>query len=240
MWEITLIGDKYDLSNFYTIIKTIFSHENSVFASFGFGERNTLKIGVNDKNIINNVKNEIIKAIITINKQEYMINNIDAINNQNNVNDFVLQSIVMLGIDEEIEYARSKLKLSRVVHIRSLVRFRLSKIYALWDKLIYYINDYICGDNVYDKLLKFIASNVDCGSDVVFVNFNSCGITVCNIGGKVLGHFFDCDVYDIIISILMMSPKKIIVQLISCESNNYCDVVTKLEYVFADRIGYVM
>ena len=241
MWEITLIGDKCDLSNFYIIMKTIFAHKNSVFASFGFGDKNTLKIGVNDKKYIPNVKSEILEAIITINKQEYFNNNIIVKNSNNMVYDFIMKSIVMLGLDDELEYARVKVKLGKVVHIRSIVRFKLAKFYSLWDRLIVYLNEYLGDGDENDKMLKFLASNINHGSDIFFVNFDDSGIKICDLHNHVISEMNYDDVYLIIISIMVLSPKKIIIkQLLNISNEKISNLISKMDYVFDDRVSYVM
>lgn len=240
MWEISIRGDKYDISNFYSCLKTKFLLNNSIFLSLYFDKNSVLKIAVTDNNYVHIVKNIITETIISVHKFEYLKNNLCIKNTTNEISDFVLHSLVMLGIDEEIDYARVRINFDKCIHIRSLVKFRLAKFYSLWSKLIDYINYYLCGENKCEKLLKFLASNVSTSQDIFYICFDqNCVVVKDDCGCEINKVYYD-NKYMLAISLLMLSPKKIIIDC-SQRSNVYKESSLELlSYVFDDRLCIIM
>ena len=178
MWEITLIGEVQDYSRFIVFEKMLKSnYDNAVIVAISLtGNAAVISIAVKTKKLIYSIKRLILELMLKIAKEEYFVENLQIDAEDKDIQYFIVFTAVLSNLEDEIDFAMIKFKFSKVIHIRPFVRFRLSKLYVLWEKFAIYFNYHASngiGENLYLDFLKFLANNSRNGKDIVYLENNN-------------------------------------------------------------------
>jgi len=242
MWEITLVGQKEDFVYFLLLEDMLKSCLNSkpIIAISG-NNRLFCSIAIQDKRRIKQVKKCIIETIIKICKEEYFKENLRVISDDNSdLNNFIFISLVMINLQDEIDYACVKVRFSKVLHIRSLMKFRLSKLYKVWDKFINYFNyafENTDCEEIYLQFLKFLATSSRSENEVMYLEQNTDSMRILDKEKRLLSSVPKSDEIGVIVNLIVLSPKKLIV---NCYNSLSSKVAELIEYIFQDRISILL
>jgi len=242
MWEVTLIGVKQDYVHFILyekMIKSTFG-EQVVIAISDRIESSILSVAVCNKKLISSIKKTILELIIKICKEEYFLQNLNLETNDEELRYFILMGAVLSNLDDEVDYARVVVKFSKVIHIRSLVRFRLNKIYSLWNKFEKYfnskfasgLNDVICLD-----FLKFFANNIRKSGDIVYLDNKNDFIIFKDKNNKSINKIHKSDQIGIVVNLIVISPFRLV---INCYSSLNSDILSLIKYLFEDKVSILL
>lgn len=242
MWEVTLIGQFQDYMHFQVFEKMLKStYKKQVIIAISYNADNLfLSIAVTNKRLINSVKKLILELIIKICKEEYYINELKVSTEDEELNYFILLTAVLSNLEDEVDYARIKVKFSNVIHIRSLVRFRLDKLYLLWEKFANYFNyafKNTISDEIYLEFLKFLANNSRRDGEVVYLEKVDDYFCLKNKDNKILSKIILTDEVGIIVNLIVISPHKLI---INCYSKLSSRIAELIDYLFEDKVSILL
>jgi len=242
MWEITLIGQKEDYV-YFVLLEDMLKNCLKVNPIIAISNRNSLlcSIAISDRKQIKTVKKCILEIIIKICKEEYFRENLNnVLGSDQDLNNFILHSLVTINLQDEVDYARIKVKFSKIWHIRSLMRFRLNKLYAIWDRFIKYFN-FTFADNITDEIylefLKFLATSSMSNSDIMYLEQNKDTMCILDKDKKLLSSIPKNDEIGVVVNLIVLSPKKLI---INCYNSLSSKIAGLIQYIFQDRISILL
>lgn len=242
MWEVTLIGKMQDYMHFRLFEKMLeASYNKQVFVAISDSADTTcLSIAVTNKRLINTLKKLILELIIKICKEEYFVSNLNIVTEDDELRHFVLLTAIISNLEDEIDYAKVKVKFSKVIHIRSLLRFRLDKLYFLWEKFANYFNytfKYTISDELYLEFLKFLVNNSRRDGEIVYLEKEDNYFCFKNKNNKLLSKIIRTDEVGIIVNLIVMAPLKLI---INCYSSLSSKIAGLIEYLFEDKVSILL
>lgn len=241
MWEITLVGKKEDIIHFAILedkLKQVLS--TSVLVAITSGKNSYCSIAISNKKQIGIAKHHILECIIKICKEEYFLENITSLGSNKMINEFILISLTYIDLHDEVDYASYVVKFTKIIHIRSLIRFRLKKLFLLWEKFVKYFNasfSRIVDDKIYLDFLKFIASNVSSKTEMLFIEECDKSIYILDKCRNVIVATAKTDELDLIVNLIVYAPKKVIINCLSSLSGNVCQLI---KYIFEDKICVIL
>jgi hypothetical protein len=239
MWEITLIGQKEDYVYFVLLEDMLSSilREKPIVAISG-DNRLVCSIAIRDKSRLRQVKKCIVEIIIKICKEEYFREKLDIDTDADeDMFNFVLLSLIMINLHDEVDYSCVKLSLSKTIHIRSLVRFKLNKLYTLWDRFIRYFNKFVSigrGDEIYLQILKFIANCSGSSNEIMYLEDGQHEMRILDKNQKLLSAIPKSDEIGVIVNLIVLSPKKLIINCYDCLSHKVAGLI---QYIFGDKLS---
>ena len=127
--------------------------------------------------------------------------------------------------------------MSKVVHIRSFVNFKLSKIIKIWKQISNYLNNNFTSnsqDELCLEFLKFIADNSSAKSDILYLQENQGNLELFDIKNNRLRSISKNDEIGILVSLILYSPKKLIINCIDSLSDKVSDLIS---YIFEDKVS---
>ncbi len=242
MWEVTLIGESQDYVHFHIFEKMLKSTYNKqvIIAISPKVDTACLSVAVTNKRLISPVKKLLLELIIKICKEEYYIANLNILTEDDELRYFVLLTAVISNLEDEVDYAKVKVKFSKIIHIRSLLRFRLDKLYFLWEKFVNYFNytfKYTISDELYLEFLKFLANNSRRDGDVVYLEKEDNYFCIKNKNNKTLSKVDKTDEVGVIVNLIVMAPIKLI---INCYSTLSSKIAGLIEYLFEDKVSILL
>lgn len=237
MWEITLVGEKQDLGYFLLLEEMLLTRlKNKPIIAIASKENLFFSIAVSDKRQYQVIKKCILEIAIRICKEEYFRENLNLFGSDVELNGFILMSLVLIGIQEELDYAIHRIKLTKNLHIRSLIRFRLSKLYMIWNKVIKYFQIILSAyDNEerYLQFLRFLAENSDNENEVLYLDEVKNNINIKDNSNKIISSIPKTDEIGIIVNLIIFSPKKVI---INCYKSISEKTIELIKYIFKDKV----
>ncbi|MBE5735837.1 MAG: hypothetical protein E7356_00540 [Clostridiales bacterium] len=236
MWSVVLCVEKSELSKYINILKTLKpTYKSGIFIDVKFSDSNRVYIAINDTNYIDNVNKYVVEGIITTLKHEYIRSKLNAKNMHFHVFDFFINSLLAIGLKEEVDYVLKKNLFRGIVCVRSMACFRLVKLYSLWDRLIDYVNKYVLlGDDMQLSALKFVADAISGSEDVVKISFEDDTIRISNITSKDNYSVLTINYLKVIEIVIMMCPKKIIID--KFKEDKHDDLIDDFRYVFGNAL----
>ena len=238
MWEITLIGEVQDYSQFLifeSMIKKNYGNDVIVAISL-----NKLSVAVKSKKLIHTIKRLILELVIKICKEEFFIENLQINLEDEELEYFILLTSVISNLEEEVDYAMVKFKFSKVIHIRSLVRFRLSKLYFIWEKFALYFNynlSTVVTEEIYLNFLKFLASNSRSSKDIIYLEENEDSMFLKDKSRKVLVSVPKTDEIAVVVNLIVFAPSRLIINCYNALSGRIAELI---KYLFADRVSILI
>ena len=242
MWEITLVGEVQDYMHFLVFEKMLkTTYASNVFVGCCNNNHNTtVSIAVKNKKLISTIKSLIIELMIKICKEEYFIENLTINTKDKDLQYFILLTAVMANLEDEIDYARVKFKFYKVIHIRSFIRFRLAKLYYLWERFSNYFNLHFSGtinDELYLEFLRFLTSNSRNSGDIIYLDEKQDDMCLLDKNQKVLVSIPKTDEIGIVVNLIVYSPSKLI---INCYSSLSGKIAELIKYLFDDRMSILI
>jgi len=236
VWSVVLCVEKSELSKYINILKTLKpTYKSGIFIDVKFSDSNRVYIAINDTNYIDNVNKYVVEGIITTLKHEYIRSKLNAKNMHFHVFDFFINSLLAIGLKEEVDYVLKKNLFRGIVCVRSMACFRLVKLYSLWDRLIDYVNKYVLlGDDMQLSALKFVADAISGSEDVVKISFEDDTIRISNITSKDNYSVLTINYLKVIEIVIMMCPKKIIID--KFKEDKHDDLIDDFRYVFGNAL----
>jgi len=238
MWEITPVGKTRDIL-FFDELKTILKdkYNSQIMMAITFNNDLYCSIAVKDKRYVRFVKSKIFETIIKIVKCEYFENNLNIFSIDKSLNSFILSCILKIDLFDEIEYSLERFKLTKIVHIRSFVYFKLSKIINIWSKIASYLNSnfqFNCKDGLCLEFLKFLADNSDANIEVFYLKEQKNNLELIDVRNKIIKQIPKSDEIGILVSLILYSPKKLIINCIDSLSEKVSNLIT---YIFDDKVS---
>lgn len=241
MWEITLIGERQDWG-YFILLQDLLREKLQSPPLVAISEKSNLlcSIALENKKQLKMVKKIILEIVIRICKEEYYKENLNIWGSDNDLNQFILISLVAIGIQDEVDFARVKINLSKTIHIRSLVRFRLARFYTLWDKLVKYFNLRFSNgiqDDIYLEFLKFLAENNTSKGEILYLVQKLDEICILDKNRNVISSIPKHDEIGVVVSLISYAPKKLVVDCYSVLSSK---IAWLIKYIFQDKICIVL
>lgn len=239
MWEITLVGEECDYIYFSQLRDMIVGLNLGAFVSIGLNDKLYISIAAK-YNILDKIQDVLYETIIKINKKEFLTGKLDFIGDNDIYDDFILTSIIYLDLPQEIEFAKYSTKLSDMNHIRSLFYFRLNKLLPLWHNMAKELNLSIKKnkkETIYLDFLKFLADATEPAYDIVYLGGTGTNLSLYDNQNKQIKVLSSVDEIDIIVNLIIFSPKKIVVNKAESISDRLCNL---LRYIFIDRVSLVL
>lgn len=239
MWEITLIGNMEDYIYFSQLKDSIIKLKLNTYISVSTGEKLYISIA-SYSNISKDIEDLIYETIIKINKRDFMINNLDFIGKNGSLDEFILTSIIYMDLPREIYVAKYYAKLAKTNDVRSFFRFRLHQLLDVWKMFACELNLSLNSnkkESMYLDFLRFLADVTEPKYDVIYLNKDDNKILLLDINKKSIGELLLKDEIDIIVNLIMYSPKKIVIHKSNLFSKNICNMI---DYIFRDRVSLVL
>lgn len=239
MWEITLIGKMEDYGYFSQLKDSILKLKLNTYISVSVGEKLYISIA-SYSDISSDIDDLIYEAIIKINKRDFMINHLDFINNNGVLDDFILSSIIYMDLPKEIRIAKYYAKLGKTNDVRSFFRFKLHQFLDIWQSITQELNLSINSskkESIYLDFLKFLADVTEPKFDIIYLNKDSNKIQLLDINQNSIKSLSLKDEIDIIVNLIMYSPKKIVIHKSNLFSKN---IYNMIDYIFRDRVSLVL
>ena len=197
-------------------------------------------IALKDKKYINYLKTAILECIIKLAKEEYFKEHLKISGSDEELNQFILMSLILINLKEEVDYARIRVKLTKVIHIRSLINFKLNKLYYIWEKLTSYFNISLSGqynDEIYLRFLKLLVSNSHSNEEIMYLEQVCENMCILDKNKNLLSSTPIDDEIGVIVNLIAYAPKKII---INCFDTLSVKVLELIKYIFEDRISVIL
>ena len=182
----------------------------------------------------------ILETIIKIVKAEYYQSNLKIFSNDKSLNSFLLSSLVLINLIEEVEYAKAFAKISSTINIRSFINFRLHKLIVVWNREVDYYNQNFAGeykDGLYLEFLRYLAQNSKSNQELIYLEDNKKEMILLDNKKKQMKVISKDDEIGIIVSLVMYAPKKLIINCIDSLSNKVSKLIT---YIFEDRVSLLL
>lgn len=241
MWEITLVGKPNDIGYFLELKDYLKKElDNNVIVVISFENELICSIALSNEKDIEYLKNVIYETIIKIVKAEYYEGKLTIFSDDRSLNSFILSSIILINIRDEIEYAKNYVSLSKILYIRSFVNFKLHKLIDIWDREVEYYNNTFsgeCRENLYLEFLRFLAHNSYNKQDVIYIEENQDKMLLLNNDKQAIKRISKNDEIGIIVQLIIYSPKKIIINCLSSLSQKVSNLIS---YIFEDKVSMLL
>lgn len=239
MWETTIIGELGDLIYFALLEDELKNKlDDKVVIAMSLSSRLTCSIALRDKRYLSLLKDSIFECIIKCAKDEYFRENIHILDDSR-YNEMLITSLVFVNLQDEINYAKVRVNFPKKIHIRSLIRFKLSKFYFIWEKFVCYINqkELVKGGNTYLCFLKLLASSTQPSSNIMFLEKIRDNMCILDENRKIVAYSPSDDEIGMVVSLVALAPKKIIINCVNTISFNVLELIN---YIFEDRISLLL
>lgn len=237
MWEITLLGKISDFVFFQQLKDNLKNQfDNNIVVVITYNENLICSIATSENKYIKQLKIAIFETIIKIAKCEYLRENLTIWGLDKTLNSFVISSLVLIDLDDEVNFAKDTTKLTKVVFIRSFVYFKLFRLLIVWKKLVVYLNLHFSDnmqEGLYLEFLKFVAENSNSKLDIMYIEQNQDETILLDSYHKKISAISKRDEIGIIVNLLLYSPKKVI---INCFDSLSRKVSSLISYIFSDRV----
>lgn len=240
MWEITLIGKKLDILYFQDLIERLKLRYEDMYSAITYSKELILSIAINNDECIDEIEDMVYETILKISKGEVFDKNLKIFGSDKSFNSFMLSTLILMDLKEEIEYAKIHTKLSPKVNIRSFTYFRLHKMVKLWGKVIDYINIQFSNsfhDEMYLEFLKFLATNSSTQIDLIYLEEHKDKMYLLDKNRNTISIVPKADEIGMIVNVIVYSPRKLIISGIDNLSSR---VTNLLSYIFEDRLSLLI
>ena len=92
-------------------------------------------------------------------------------------------------------------------------------------------------ETIYLDFLKFLAEATEPTYDIVYLDKSGKKMSLCDNHNKKIKVISSADEIDIIVNLIMFSPKKIVISKVESISERLCSI---LRYIFIDRVSLVL
>jgi len=241
MWEITLHGEYDDVVYLLEMEKTLKDNLKKDIVSVIWITEDIIcnLAGANDRNT-KYIKGIISETILKIAKTKFFQENLNISVCDTSIFTFLISSLVIVDIDEEIDFIANIIDSMTYVDINAFINFKLMSLKDKWSYLIHYINNTYRGnheDNVYLDFLKFLSDLQTPKYDVLYLERNNGYLELLNKKHEKLKKFDNSDEIGVIVQLIILCPKKII---ISCIDHLSEKVSSLMNYIFDEKVSYLL
>lgn len=239
MWEITLIGDCRDVVFLVSLKRELAKNFSDIYIDLRCREKCLFNIKFK-KALYEDISHYILGTILRIVKRKYFVSNLNIWSRNKIVNSFFLGGIINLDILDEITYAKAKTRLGKCVYIDSFVMFKLPRLIEMWQRLCDYINIRLKDSSQKDKyleLLKFLCSNLEGETEAILIDKLNDSYVLLDKYLNVIKDIPTSNDTDLILSLVIYSPKKLIINCKDSLSEKTNRIIT---YIFDTKVSKVI
>lgn len=241
MWEITISCGYQDIAYLLEMennLKNLYSKDVMIIITMEEGI--ICNIAVIKNSIINDVKKIIIETMIKCYKSIYFSENLKFSKNNITLNSFMISSLVILELIEEVEFVYQNYEISSYINFKSFVYFKLFEFIDKWKYVCNYINVVILNNDeelICLEFLKFICCLQKPRYEVLYLEHNNTNLLLCDVNHKKLKKIEITDEISVITNLIMLSPKKII---INCYEKLTDKATQLINYIFDDKLCFLL
>lgn len=241
MWEITLCG-KYDDVVYLVDLEKILKdrYKSDVITAIWICDDVIFNIATNNQKIVENIKKIILELLIKIAKTKFFKDNLHIFINDTSINTFLISSLTMIDLEEEMEEEFVQFDINNYINIHSYILFKFRDLRLHWQYLADYINYSFLnssGDGVYLEFLKFLTNLQSPKYEALYVEKNNKYLEIFNVCHEKIKSLPDNDEIGVIVNLIMLSPKKIIV---NCLDNLSTKTSNLLNFIFEEKLTYLL
>lgn len=241
MWEITLLGEYEDVIYLLDLENTLKeSLGKDVVVAIWINGEVTVSIATNNKTSIEVIQRSIIDTIIKISKNAYFSENLHISIDDTDLKTFLISSLIMVDIDEEVNTIYDRECVSNYINIKSFNLFKLSDLKSKWQFLIDYIHNtlYISNkDNIYLDFLKFLCDIQTPRHDILYLEKDEKTLSLIDNKQTRVKEVPLGDEIGVVVSLIMLSPKRIVIKGMDNLSNKVNNLVN---YIFDEKVSYLL
>lgn len=241
MWEITLIGKPCDIGYFIDLKDTLYrKFKNEILVVISFEKDLICSIATTNNVHIRKLKLLIYETIIKVVKAEIYHNSLEIFTNDKSLNSFILSSLIIINLNDEVNYAKAYTSLTKVINVRSFVYFKLHNMIDMWYREIDFYNYTFGGihrDEFYLEFLRFVAQNLTGKFDIMFLEDSKDTMRILDKKHNMIKSISKNDEIGVIVNLIMLGPKKIIIKCIDKLSQK---VATLINYIFEDKVSVIL
>jgi len=214
--------------------------KNEIIVVISFEHDLICSIATTNKDNLKKLNSYIYETIIKVVKSEVYHNSLKIFTDDKSLNSFILSSLIIINLEDEVNYSEAYTTLSKVINIRSFVFFKLHNIIDMWIKEIEFYN-YSFGDihkeEFYLEFLRFIAQNLTGKFDIMFLEDSIDTMLILDKKRNKIKTISKQDEIGVIVNLIMLAPKKIIINCIDKLSHKVASLIT---YIFQDKVSVVL
>lgn len=241
MWEITISCGYQDIVYLLEMENTLNRvYGKDVMTIITMDEDIICNIAVIKNSLIDDVKKIIIETMIKCLKSNFFSDNLKLNNNDISLNSFMVSSLVMIELLEEVEYVYNNFEIKNHINFKSFIYFKLTDFIDKWQYICDYINNLILDNNeevIYLEFLKFISCLQKPKYDVLYLEHSNKNLLLYDCNHKKLKKIEITDEVGVIANLIMLSPKKII---INCHEKLTDKVSQLINYIFDDKLCFLL
>lgn len=241
MWEITLCGKYEDVVHLLDmekilkdtlnkdIVSVIWIHDDVICNLAVVGEEN-----------ITFTRKVIIETILKIAKTKYFRENLKIFAKDKSLNTFLISSLVMVDLEEEIDFVFNHFDINKYINISSFINFKLLDLKDKWLYIIDYINITFFGsseDNVYLDFLKFLTELQSPKHEVLYLEKHDKNLELFDAKHAKIKSIESYDEIGVVVNLIMLSPKKIIVNCVDKLSDKISNL---MNYIFDEKLSFLL
>lgn len=241
MWEITLFGKPCDIAFLIELKDYLKKHlEKDIIVVIAFDKNLICSIAISNLSHKKFVINAIYECMLKIVKSEFYHDNLRILGSDKSLNSFILSSILLINLNEEKKYAMEVTRLSKNVHIRPFIYFKLHNMLDLWQREVDYYNRHFSGllqDSLYLEFLRFLAQNNNSNSEIIYIEDNKKEMLLLDKKKNTIKTISKSDEIGIIVNLIMYAPSKVIINCIDSLSKKVSSLIS---YIFEDRVSILL
>ena len=241
MWEITLLGEYEDVIYLLDLENTLKeSLGKDVVVAIWINGEVTVSIATNNKTSIEIIQRSIIDTIIKMSKNAYFSENLHISIDDTDLKTFLISSLIMVDIDEEVNTIYDRECVSNYINIKSFNLFKSSDLKSKWQFLIDYIHNtlYISNkDNIYLDFLKFLCDIQTPRHDILYLEKDENTLSLIDNKQTRVKEVPLGDEIGVVVSLIMLSPKRIVIKGMDNLSNKVNNLVN---YIFDEKVSYLL
>lgn len=241
MWEVTLCGKYDDIVYLVDLEKQLKDNFHSdVITAIWISDNVVLNMAITKDEIVYFVKKTVIDTILKIAKTSFFSENIKFLSDDKTLNTFIVSSLVMIEIDEEIDFVYNHISLDKYINIDSFVAFKLFDFYDKWQYLCDYINNTFSTkyeDYVYIDFLKFLTDLQVPKYDILYLENTGKNLEFFDSARNKINSISVKDEIGVIVNLIMYSPKKIVVNCIDILSDKISNL---MNYIFEEKVSFLL
>ncbi len=239
MWEITLVGKETDYPYFLELENKIIQAKHNAIVSIGYGEALYISICAKES-ILDKIEDSIFETIIKVNKEEFMLENLNFLSEDlSNYDMFILSSVINLDLSHEVEFAKYYANLDKINNIRSFFRFKLGRIKSLWQGMARMLNANIVPngkEQIYLDFLRYLTMVTKPMNDIVLLGNSLNNMIIMDKNGGHIKKISSKDEVDTLVNLIMYLPKKIIIKDNNLSEKTYA----LIKYIFEDKVSLIL
>lgn len=241
MWEITLCGEYADvvyLLEMENTLKDILKKD--MLSVVWISEKVFCNLAIINCNNIDCVKRIVLETILKIAKTKYFQENLHLSINDISIFTFLVSSLIMIDLDEEVDYIINYVENMKYIDINSFICFKLNALKNNWSYLINYINKTYCGEyqeGIYLDFLKFLTDLQKPKHDVLYLEKNKNYLELLNKKHEKVKEFPLNDEIGVVVQLILLSPKKIIINCVDLLSDKISSLI---DYIFDEKLSYLL